>query len=110
MMEEIKKFRYLGLVLCSHGEMDQEIIKKTERRMWFTCMGFEMKECVHGGKERLRGQHYYANIDVWISDSDLEYGTTFKSVCFGKELFERDVWCDKMWRWNVCKWSSGMDE
>ena len=33
---------------------------------------FKGNECVYGGKERLRKQYSYADIDVWIRDLDMD--------------------------------------
>ena len=37
-----------------------------------TCKDYERKECVHGGKERVKEQYFRANTDVWITDLDME--------------------------------------
>ena len=41
------------------------------------------KKCVHEGKESFKEQYSPANIDIWIRDLTLEYGTALKSVCCG---------------------------
>ncbi len=52
-MEEVKEFKYLGTVLCKHGEMDGEIRERAVKGRCYriTCKGYEKKECVNGGKE-----------------------------------------------------------
>ena len=48
-----------------------------ERQMCYriTCKGYERKECVHEGKERIKGRYSAANIDVWIRN-DYEIGVS----------------------------------
>ena len=90
-MEEVKEFKYLGTVLCKHGEMEREIRKSLVkgRCVMITCKGYERKECVHGGKEIFKEQYSSANIDIWIKDLDMEWVTTVKSACCGYYLSKR---------------------
>ena len=37
-----------------------------------TCKDYERKECIHGGKERVKEQYSPANTDVWIRDLDMD--------------------------------------
>ena len=73
-LEEVKKFKYLGTVLCKHGEMDGEIRESYERQMChrITSKGYERKECVYGDIEKFKEQYSPANIDVWIRDLNME--------------------------------------
>ncbi len=51
-MEEVNEFKYLGTILCKHGNMEGEIREKTVkgRRVMGTLESHERKKCKHGGK------------------------------------------------------------
>ena len=48
-------FKYLGIVLCNHGDKKRNKREGCERQMChrITYKGYERKECVHEGKERI---------------------------------------------------------
>ncbi len=48
-------------------------------------------ECNHGTQERSKEQYFPANIEIWIKNVNLEYGTSVKSVCCRNGLPERDM-------------------
>ena len=73
-MEEVKEFKYLGTVLCKHEKMEREIRARAVKGEChrFTCKDYEMKECIHGGKERVKEQYSPANTDIWIRGLNME--------------------------------------
>ena len=65
-MEEIKKLKYLGTVVCQHRDGKRNKRKGCERLLYHrvTCKGSERKEYVQGGKEGFKEQYSPANTDI----------------------------------------------
>ena len=53
----MKEFKYLGTVLCKHGEMEREIIERVVKDrciIWLLTKDYERKEFIHRGKESFK--------------------------------------------------------
>ena len=55
---EMKEFKYLGTVLCKHGEMEGEI-RVVKGRCVLGSLAREWKECIYGGKGRFKNWYSF---------------------------------------------------
>ncbi len=56
-LEEVKEFKYLGTVLCKHGEIGGEIRERAVKGRSDTgspARVMKGRKCIHGGKEKLK--------------------------------------------------------
>ena len=96
-MEAVKEFKYLGIVLSKHGEMEGEVRERAVKgRSVIGSLARNMKgrnvpmEVKRGLKNSILLLTLTFGSETWM------WNRALKSACCGNELLERDMWSDKM--------------
>ena len=73
-MGDVNEFKYLGTMLCNYGDGENNKREGCERQVCYriSCKFYKTKECVNGGKERIKDQYFPANIDIGIRNLYME--------------------------------------